>query len=185
MKTLTDAYAWYEATKTRLQNMRRLATKYWDELPWQGALGRDDHFRGLAATEVDESVTAALKPLDDLTILVLFSVFEEVVRDRVIGQVQPAMDLLRTQHPVLRVAGEELLDNLKQGSIFRVLESLKTPDDSLTEQVNQVRVYRNWIAHGKREDGKERAAVTPRQAFDRLNLFLSRLETFSFRSTPS
>jgi hypothetical protein len=35
-----------------------------------------------------------------------------------------------------------------EGSFFAVLQSYKGPDDNLIEQVNQVRRYRNWVAHG-------------------------------------
>jgi len=41
------------------------------------------------------------------------------------------------------------------------------------EEVNQVRRYRNWVAHGRR-DGPP-AAVDPRTAYDRLQRFLDRM----------
>ena len=45
----------------------------------------------------------------------------------------------------------------------------------LTEQVDQVREYRNWVAHGKRKAVKN--AVTPEMAYDRLKRFLDHLLT--------
>jgi hypothetical protein len=63
---------------------------------------------------------------------------------------------------------------LREGSFFRVLEAYKGPVDvKLVEQINQVRKYRNWVAHGRR--GKPDANVEPRDAYDRLQAFLTAL----------
>ena len=46
-------------------------------------------------------------------------------------------------------------------------------DANLIEEVNQVRRYRNWVAHGRRTP--QPAAVTPATAYDRLKRFLDHL----------
>jgi hypothetical protein len=41
--------------------------------------------------------------------------------------------------------------------------------------VDQVRQYRNWVAHGRRERDLDMNHVTPRMAYDRLRNFLAEL----------
>jgi hypothetical protein len=116
------------------------------------------------------------KELDDLAILVLFSVFEAVVRDWIESQVKPEVDGLR--HPTLVKAGQDVLQAVGEGSFGRLLESYKSPiNNDLIEQVNQVRRYRNWVAHGRRPDRKPAAGVRPDDAYRRLNDFLTVLSS--------
>ena len=65
-----------------------------------------------------------------------------------------------------------LLD-LEHGSIFRVLEPFKGKAADLTEEVNKVRRYRNWVAHGRRTPQSD--AVDPLTAYKRLKRFLEEL----------
>jgi len=46
-------------------------------------------------------------------------------------------------------------------------------DDDLTTQVNQVRKFRNWVAHGRRDEPEN--SVDPKAAKGRLDLYLQRL----------
>ena len=64
-------------------------------------------------------------------------------------------------------------ESIEHGSFFNVLEPYKGIDPSLVEEVNQVRRYRNWVAHGRRTD--QPAAVNPSTAYDRLKRFLAHL----------
>lgn len=45
MKALDDAWRWYENTRDNLQRLHRLAGRYWQVMPWEGNLERDDEFR--------------------------------------------------------------------------------------------------------------------------------------------
>lgn len=169
MKSLVDAWKWYTATRDNLLRMNRLADKYWRLLPWAGKLGRDDDFRLLEASDVLTETRHSLEFLDDLAVLVLFSVFEQAVRDHVRDGAGVEADALT--HPVLRRAAEEALRAVEEGSFFRVLEPYKGEGRAdLIEEVNQVRRYRNWVAHGRR--GEQPPAVTPTSAYDRLSRFL-------------
>jgi uncharacterized protein YutE (UPF0331/DUF86 family) len=67
-----------------------------------------------------------------------------------------------------------LNDTIEHGSFYRVLEAYKILDPNLIEEVNQVRRYRNWVAHGRR--GVPPDNVGPEAAYDRLGRFLERLE---------
>jgi hypothetical protein len=77
VKTLDDAWQWYLDTRSTLLRMERLGRKYWDFLPWQSTpLGRDNIFCVLESPQVTGPAQNARRPLDDLAIIVLFSVFE-------------------------------------------------------------------------------------------------------------
>src|SRR5437868_8719165 len=80
MNTLEDAWKWYQEAKLQVGLVRRLASEYWSELPWEGKLGKDDRFRDLERNQLEESARATLGQMDDLAVLVLFSVFESEVR---------------------------------------------------------------------------------------------------------
>lgn len=171
MRTLDDAWRWYGATRRQLSRMQRLGRKYWAELPWAGRLERDNLFGMVQSDEVVEETAQALDPLGDLAVLVLFSVFEATVREWVSAAIEP--ELLGITHPTLRHAAEAAREAIDDGSFFRVLEPYKRLDPGLIEEVNQVRRYRNWVAHGRRRD--EPASVTPESAYDRLSRFLALL----------
>jgi hypothetical protein len=168
MNTLEEAWRWYEHTRHALSLMRRLAAKHWGTLPWDGGLGKDDQFRHLEGAQVREEVGYGLDHLDDLAVVVLFSVFEAVVRERVLTEV--AAEELGIRQRALRQAAEEARDRIKEGSFFHVLEPFKDRHAALVEEVNQVRRYRNWVAHGKR--GKPPGVIEPRTAYRRLQRFL-------------
>jgi hypothetical protein len=99
MKTLDDAWRWYHATRDNLLRMHRLASRHWHGLPWEGQLGRDDEFRPLEGPEVISGTQYGLEFLDDLTVVVLFSVFEQSIRDHIRDKVQS--ESAAFAHPVL------------------------------------------------------------------------------------
>ncbi len=166
--SLADAWRWYESTRTVTLTMRQLGAKYWESLPWSGPLGQDERLRLLEADDVLRAATMMLDDLDDLCILVLFSVFEACVRQQVGAEVE--QELASIKHPTLRYAAETAREGIAHGSFFRILEPYKAQDANLIEQVSLVRRYRNWVAHGR--GGDQPAVVTPRMALERLEKFL-------------
>lgn len=172
MTTLEDAWTWYEATQASLRLVERLGDKHWDHLPWDASLGQDYLLRNLTGADVLDRARVGRKPLDDLAVLVLFSVFESVVRGLVTEQM--ASEASGLQHPALTHAAGEALEAIESGSFYRVLEPYKSRDPGLIEEVNQVRRYRNWVAHGRRGDppGSPPNRIDPRTAYDRLSRFL-------------
>ena len=82
MKDLDEAWEWYKETHEQLKLWRRILDKYWDQLPWQGSLEPDDRFRSLDENRLIASSNLALRELDDLAVLVLFSMFESLETGR-------------------------------------------------------------------------------------------------------
>jgi hypothetical protein len=169
MRTIEDAWNWYQGTRTQLRLWQRIVKRYWGDLPWEGRLGRDDHFRNLDATQSEAASSMSLQEMDDLGVLVLFSVFESLVRSRLAEEVELQVDRKGIDNSVLLHAAKEAVERLKGGSFHWVLESFKTVDKDLVEEVSQVRRYRNWVAHGRR--GATPAVVDPKTAHDRLSRF--------------
>jgi hypothetical protein len=176
MKTLPEAWKWYEVTKEDLQRMRRLGEKYWNDPSMENAsLWQDERFRMLEKEEIVAGTEVSLGHIDDLAVVVLFSVFESVVRDILIGLIRPEANNII--HPILKEAASDVLRGVEEGSFYRrVLEPLKKQHPRLADiitQIDQVRDYRNWVAHGRREVPTNN--VTPGQAYERLTEFLAAL----------
>jgi hypothetical protein len=176
MRTLADAWDWYKATKQNLARMQRLGERHWaDPSLADASIWQDDHFRMLEATDIVAETTVSLVPIDDLAVVVLFSVFESRVRDYLVELVAPHAE--RITDPILKEAADDALQGVQDGSFYRrVLEPLKKQDRvsaNLITQVDQVRDYRNWVAHGRRDVPTNN--VTPKLAYDRLREFLAAL----------
>ncbi len=169
--TLDEAWEWYDASRQLSRVAGRLGSKHWDDLPWDGSLGRDEILRQLEAAQIEKMAALVLNDLDDLCVLLLFSVFEMTVRERALSDI--ARELPELHHPILMQAVMNVNETIENGSFYRVLDAFKSLDSSLVEEVNQVRRYRNWVAHGRR--GIQPDNVSPAIAYDRLGRFLQRL----------
>jgi hypothetical protein len=173
MKTLEDAWQWYLDAQKALHLIHRLGEKHWAKLPWNDAnfsLANDDAYRMLESQDITQPAKYALTHLKDLAIVVMFSVFEAIVREDIVEQIEPESATLR--HQSLKEAAEEVIEKISLGSFYRVLAPFRALEPELTEEVDQVRNYRNWVAHGKRKAFKN--AVTPEVAHDRLARFLDK-----------
>jgi hypothetical protein len=173
MKTLAEAWDWYLATKLNLERMQRLGERHWiDRSLAAASIWQDDHFRMLEAPKIVAETTASLKHIDDLAIVVLFSVFESRVRDFLINLIEPHAAVITD--PILKEAADDSIQGVKEGSFYlRVLEPLKKQhrvSADLVTQIDQVREYRNWVAHGRRDAPTNN--VTPDVAYRRLREFL-------------
>jgi hypothetical protein len=177
MKTLEEAWTWYQAVKTQVGLVHRLASRYWSELPWDGRLGRDDRFKDLKQRRLEEDAQSALSQIKDLAVLVLFSVFESQVRELLAAELRREVTEKSINHSVLLEAVDDLIHQVEEGSFFKVLAPFKTRDPDLVEKVNQVRRYRNWVAHGRR--GAQPSAVDPKTAYQRLSEFWGLINTRS------
>jgi hypothetical protein len=170
IRSLDDAWNWYSAVRMLAHDMRKLAEK-WDTPELQTVVSRDNRLRERAAGDLIDRANAILEDLSDLAVLLMFSVFEATVRDRAKSGVD--RETASIHHPAVLRAVKDLKDAIENGSFGRVTESYKTMDVDLTEQVNQVRKFRNWVAHGRR--GEPENSVVPDTAIDRLRRYLARL----------
>ena len=81
IRSLDDAWNWYLAVRTLAFDMRKLAGK-WNDPELETVLGRDNRLRERTAADLVDNARIILDDLDDLAVLVLFSVFESNVRSR-------------------------------------------------------------------------------------------------------
>ena len=172
MTTLDEAWRWYEASRSQMRLMLRLAKRHWHAMPWDGPLGKDDQLKSLEAAEIVKSSEFSLQHLDDIAIVVLFSVFEAIVRERIKAEVLAEAKTIK--HVALKQAAKETVQWIDEGSFFRVSEPFKAFNPDLVEEVNQVRRYRNWVSHGKRNLAP--APVTPKAAQERLERFIELMD---------
>jgi hypothetical protein len=169
--SLADAWRWYESARQLARTMGRLGERHWESLPWHSDLGMDEHLKDLASAEILDYSKTVMDDLDDLCVLLLFSVFEATIRERVLAEIEAELPTLR--HVAIKRAFNAMKEGIEHGSFYKVLEPYKDIDPELTEEVNQVRRYRNWVAHGRRT--LQPAAVNPTTAYDRLKRFLAQL----------
>jgi len=179
MKTLQDAWDWYQSTRVNLIRMRRLGVRHWNTSLEGSALWRDDQFKEVEANAIEIETNRAIDPLEDLAVLVLFSVFEAAVPDHLERVIQPL--LANLGHPILEHAAKEVLDGIRQGSfanmVLTPLQSQGRITPQLCDKVKQVRDFRNWVAHGKREPRPVGIVnLSAEAAFERLKDFLEALE---------
>jgi hypothetical protein len=169
MTELDQAWAWYQATRVTLKLAERLGEKYWDELPWEGSMGRDNRLRGVEANVLRQNAQQAQQHLDDLAIMLMFSAFEGLVRNHAANQVQLAAASL--SHPVLIAAGKEATRSVARGPFWYVLDAYaKGGHAGVADQVRRIRKYRNWVSHGRR--GTPQPTIEPKTVYDQLRAFL-------------
>jgi hypothetical protein len=86
-------------------------------------------------------------------------------------------DVLANCFRILKEAADDAVQGVTEGSFYRrVLEPLKKRgrvSADLIIQVDQVREYRNWVAHGRRDAPTDN--VTPEMAYDRPSVLLAAL----------
>jgi hypothetical protein len=170
--SLEDAWRWYQGVKALAGDMERLGRRLWDREPLAAELARDDRFRHVESSEIEARARLVRDDLDDLGVLVLFSVFEALVRDRATKDVRRSLSG-EALHPAVERAVEGVLVEIESGSFGRVTQAFRGMGPDLIEEVDQVRRYRNWVAHGRR--GKPPDFVDPRKTYDRLGRFLDRM----------
>ena len=170
MMTLDDAWRWYETTKRQLKLFGRIGEKYWNDLDWDGALGRDDQLKSLESGVIAKEFRFCVEHLDDFAILVLFSAFESSVREQILSLIDNERN--QETRPLVAQLLDEARQESRRGRILRLLGFFKNQDAGLVEEVNQVRRFRNWVAHGRRT--LRPPAVSPATAYDRLKRFLDR-----------
>ena len=117
---------------TQLKLFGRLGRKHWDELPWDGTLGKDDKLKGLEAEAIVTGSAFCLDHLDDFAVLILFSVFESVVRAKVLSEVEDEKSRLR--HALIIQIVTDATDEIEHGSFYRVLQVFKGLDANLIEE---------------------------------------------------
>lgn len=177
MNRLDDAWNWYRRTREVLGLVRSLA-KDWDDgrLPETLHIFKRDEVKQWTGSEIESWANEALEELEDLALVHLFAAFEASIRNRLVVGVEPERD--RAEHQFARQAIEKALKEIRIGSFGPILDRLATRHPDLKEQIQQIRRYRNWVAHGKAdlEGGGHLPRTDPASAYQRLKKFLQLIE---------
>ena len=86
-------------------------------------MGRDEAFFNRDPDAVQEAAAFSLAHLDDLAVVVLFSVFEAAVRQRTSEGLDKEASGLR--HPAMKGVVKEAKERIEVGSFFQILEYYK------------------------------------------------------------
>ncbi len=177
IRSLEDAWSWYAAVQKLVGWMDRMGRRYWteevEESTLKETLHKDNVFRNVESATIQDLAKEVSEDLDDLAVLLLFSVFEATVRERTIEEMDRELET-PPRHLVLKKAVEDARDTISHGSFGRLTESFKDLDPDARTLVDQVRHYRNWVAHGRR--GTVKNNVDPDSAIKRLKKFLDLLD---------
>ena len=138
--TLAEAWAWYEAVHDLADRMDRIARRYWGDPRLVGLLGLDNKFRTLAKGEIQDKARQVLEDLDDLAVLLMYSVFEAEVRRQTLEGVEREL-AIPPRHPALCDAIDEMKDTIRNGSFGRLTRTYKDLDPDLKTRVDQVRSF--------------------------------------------
>lgn len=174
---LDEAWNWYDAARESARALRLLGGKFWDDLSADHPVSRNSRLKELTGRQVAGWADTMLAELDDLGVLLPFSAFEGILRDRTAADVRAELAATYSRHPAVTQALEELLEAVQRGSAAKVIAAYKPLNHTLAEEVNQVRRYRNWVAHGRR--GRAETRLTPEDAYDRLRRFLAAIDPSS------
>ena len=79
IRSLKDAEKWYHSVKSLAVDMKRMAS-LWDREEIAEVLSRDNRLRDVTSADLSDMAATILDDLDQLAVLVLFSVFEATVR---------------------------------------------------------------------------------------------------------
>src|SRR5437763_1525311 len=99
LDSLPEAWMWYRDTHWLVTMVHRLGALYWNKLPWKDGLESDENFVDVEGPLVVEMADSSLGHLNDLAILVLFSVFEAEVRETLTANVNE--EVLKLRHVLL------------------------------------------------------------------------------------
>jgi hypothetical protein len=130
---LERAWLWYQAKRDVSRLVARLGETYWADLPWAGKLDDDPYFKDLESAQVERMSKDVLESLDNLAILVLFSAFEAMVRERVIAAVEAEIPVVR--HSFSLRAVKDMNASLKKGNFENVLGYCKEIDATVFQNV--------------------------------------------------
>jgi hypothetical protein len=171
IRTLDDAWKWYKAVDRLARHMRRMAANYWDRDELSNLLARDSIFRNRTAAEIRDDANLILDELEDLAVLILFTVFEAEVRD--VAQLDAERLLRETSHPAMLSAAKDLEDAIKRGSFSQITAAYQPMDVDMTAQIDQIRAFRNWVAHGRR--GLADNLTNPGTAVERMRRYVEKI----------
>ena len=171
IRTLDDAWKWYTAVDRLARNIRRMAANYWDRQEVSDILTHDSIFRNRNSAAIQDNANRVLEDLEDLAVMVLFTIFEAEVRS--IAQVDVERLRREMSHPAMIIASRDLEDAIRRGSFRKITAAYRPMDVDLTAQIDQIRDFRNWVGHGRRDAAKN--LTNPASAIERMRDYVDKL----------
>jgi hypothetical protein len=145
--------------------------RHWANLPHELPLFKDKHFVELDAAVFQREADLGLSAIDDLAVMVMFSALEAEFREHV--SLQLLHDAETLTHPFSLKVMNDALREIEKESIERTLSGFaltKMNDGKMILRVQDIRDFRNWVAHGKK--GPSPKVIEPNQAYQSLKRLL-------------
>lgn len=118
-------------------------------------------------TSMQAELDKARLELDDLFVLAMTASFEVSIKDYIKTQVAVAPG------PYQAALQDWLDDQVESAKLYRLGGIFKPPiTASLLKTVDEIRAYRNWVAHGRSATKTPPTMVTPPLAYSTLTTFL-------------
>jgi len=160
-------WQWYEYARDSMDFAASEAASTAREIPPSLALARH-----ATAEEAFENLAKAQSDLDDLTVLALFAIFEQALLDHLLQTSQRVQQGIASR--LQGALADKAFRGLDRWPLGEILDVYKVAiDPTLVGLVKQVKDYRDWVAHGKRD--APAARIGPKAAHERLDSFLSAL----------
>lgn len=135
---------------------------------------RNTRFHGLPRRTSEKLLRSAQQSLEDQTVLALYAAFEATLRDHIAKQSEHLRDHVKS--PTARFGKrlaclyKDQCSHMRMDDVAGLLSSRVGED--IVAKIGSIRVYRHWIAHGRR--GSTPPSVTPQFAYEVLTKFLQR-----------
>ena len=166
MSQLDETIAWYRIVKANQQLAAKVVRDYTAVVPISSP------FYGLSEAEATQLLEKSATEVDDLTVLALVSFFEQLVLDDIRG----LSEKIKTEQSVLtmRAFTDYAFKDIERWRFLELLKLFEADvDRSLLDSVKNLYKYRNWVAHGKRQ---QKPVITdPIKAHETLSSFLEKI----------
>lgn len=161
-----ETIAWYRVIKTNQQLAAKVVRDYTEAVP------QSSPFFGLSEAEATQLLEKSAAEVDDLTVLALVSFFEQLILDHIRG----LSEKIKAEQSVstTKAFTDYAFKDIERWRFLELLKLFEADiDRSLLDSVRNLYKYRNWVAHGKRQ---QKSFVTdPVKTHEALSAFLNKI----------
>lgn len=178
MNHLDEVWAWYEAARDSMHLAQQVLSLISPpQLPVDlvpKLVPSDSIFALKPPNEAIQRLRRAQQELDNLTVLALFSTFEQRLLEHFESVIEDMKK--RTRNPLRRRLLSNLQERFEKPPYWRREEILdfykEVIDPQIVGMVKPIAKYRDWVAHPQRNQPR---MVDPKTAYDNLKAFLEAL----------
>lgn len=166
---LDTVMEWYEVSLDTQRTMKYLINKNPEAVPLKSLLVSKE------LKETNKLLDTAIDELNDLTIVSLVSIFEQTLIRYLKEMIQNKMDF-EIEDEVIYELREYTINQAEYGRFTDIIDLFtRSNSKDLAGMVKQIYIYRNWVAHGKKQVNSP-SKIDPVSAYTRLSDFLKGIQ---------